>query len=463
MLKQRIREKIHKQYPFLDQSLVRDLVSMIEQYKFYLLRDGKVALRMSPLLQFLKTNPPTTSLMDSKRKQLILRHLTNPIPPLTSHRQMDEMDLLLGASKSAHHPTRWKDVFFLIRLAYKYRHHLSCLSTDTTTTHNTLTIQKDGHVLRITPTHTYLDNKIVSLDYGLPMEREIARQLLLHYLQCVQTIYANKAHIINEVMYGSQRIGFLPPTQAVRSRAVSKQITHQPPRQQASKKLRQTVEIPLHVIKCCRLDEIINFSPEISADIYEHDVQPHLSELHAEGGFEIRQGTNINNLLDVLFPPHTKTCMTYVFAEHDALEVYIYCRVKILNQSYHGVFITRFYNDFLEFTEMTVQRSTNTIMGEITGDDDNMLQYNHDEEDLFLGWDIEKDTMTQYQTLRKQAIRTSRLPDRSDPIVKNFVYLFQHAIQTQKTKKIINMPEHHLSDWSEDADEQNVYLFPTLS
>ena len=181
MIQQQIREKIHKQYPFLEQSLVRDLVSIIQQNEFYTMREGHVVFRMSPLLQFLKkAGPPhPSSLFDSKRKQLLLLHLTNPIPPLTTRRQINEMDVLLGVAASTP-PTRWNDVFFLIRLAYKYRHHLYCLSPDSTTTHNTLTITKDGHVLRITPTHTYINNKEVNLELGTPTERNNARQLLLH-------------------------------------------------------------------------------------------------------------------------------------------------------------------------------------------------------------------------------------------------------------------------------------------
>lgn len=463
LVKPQIREKIHQQYPFLPQSLVRDLSQWIQQHEFYTIRQGKIVFRMTPLLQLLKTPSQDKDMWTVKKKQLVLRHLTNPIPPLTTRRQRDEMDLLLGISKYTP-PTRWNDVFYLLRLVYKYRHHMSCLSPTTYTTHNTLTIHHNDHELRITPAHVYVDNQIVNLDFGTPTERETARILLLHYLACIRSIYANKADIINQIMYGSQRIGFLPTTQAVKARSVSKQITRRPPHQQQSKFLRQSIQIPLHIIKVCHLDEVVSVSTKINPQTYEQDIRPHLTAIH-EDGFEIRENADMNKLLDVLFPPRSKTCMTYAFVDDHTFEVYIYCLVKIVNESYNGVFVARFYNDFVEFTETTVQRSTNTIINRLVGDaeNENMLQYNTLEQDLFLGWDVDKDTMEQYQRLRKQTIRSSRLPDRSDFLVKNIVYLFEHAVQTQKTRKILNLPVHPLSDWSENADEQNVYLFPTLS
>lgn len=466
-VEQRIRQKIHKQYPFLQQSLVRDFSQWIQQHELYTLQQEKIVFRMTPLLQLLKKPSSNDDRMTTKKKQVILRHLMNPIPPLSTRRQGDEMDLLLGVSKYTP-PTRWNDVFYLIRLAYKYRHHLYCLTPTTSITHNTLSIHHDNHELRITPAHVYLDNQIISLDLGTPAERETARILLLHYLACIHSIYTNKANIINQMLYGSQRIGFLSTTQAVKARSMSKNITRHPPHQQQSKFLRETIRIPLHVIKTCRLDEVVSVCSKINPQTYERKIRPHLTEMHDEEGFKIRENTNMNNLLNTLFPPQSKTCMTYAFIQDDeknyALEVHIYCKVKTLEQSYHGIFSTRFYNNFVEFTETTVQRSTNTIVNTLVEEEDeNMLQYNKEEQDLFLGWDVDKDTMEQYQSLRKQAIRSSRLPDRADSLVKKLVYLFNHAIHTQKTRKIPNLPEHSLSDWRKNTDEQNVYLFPTLS
>lgn len=468
MFQERIREKIHKQYPFLPQSLVRDLSQWIQQHELYTVRQGKIVFRMTALLQLLK-KPSTNEMSTTKKKQLVLRHLMNPIPQLTTRRQRDEMDILLNVSKYTP-PTRWNDVFYLLRLVYKYRHHLYCLSPTTFTTHNTLTIHHNNHELRMTPAHVYLDNQIVSLDLGTPTERDTARILLLHYLACIQSIYTNKANIINQMLYGSQRIGFLPTTQAVEARSMSKKITRHPPHQQQSKFLRETIRIPLHVIKACRLDEVVSFCPKINPQTYEQKIRPHFTEMHDEQGFKIREDTNMNNLLNTIFPPQSKTCMTYAFIQdeddekNNAFEIHIYCKVVIQGQSYHGIFVTRFYNSFAEFTETTVQRSTNTIVDTLVGEEnENMLQYNTEEQDSFLGWDVDQHTMEKYQQLRKQTIRSSRILDRSDSLVKKLVHLFNHAIHTQKTKKIPNLPEYPLSDWSEDDDAQNVYLFPTLS
>lgn len=66
-----LRAKIKDRYPVMPQSLARELVSVIQQNNFYTLNEDNVALRMTPLLQFLGAS-------GDKRHHVIAKYIRRP-------------------------------------------------------------------------------------------------------------------------------------------------------------------------------------------------------------------------------------------------------------------------------------------------------------------------------------------------------------------------------------------------
>lgn len=450
-----IRQKLHKNYPFMQQSVVRYLSSLIHQNQFYVQKNNQVVFRMTPLLQML--NGPTQDPIEASKRENALFYIHHPIPPLRQERDMKELGLLLDVPST---PLNWKDAFHLMGLAYKYRQYLYCMTQDVSATNHALIIRGAPDELEIRYNNVLLNGKQLSLTRGLPEERLMAMQLFTQYLHCIKTIYTEKQHIINQIVFGPQRMQFLPAKQIARSRRVSRHMTSRHPAEKQIQSLQKTVHIPPHVIKLCHLDDIVGSCPRIPEKTYHKDILPLFVSPMDEDEvdyFQIRRGTNVQKLINDIFPPGKKQCLKYIFhkiysEEKDQythlLEIHIRCKARVQSGNlYTGLFSLRFYNDFVEFTETTIN-AQNNIIHRMEGID-YFLHYNPDEKDDFLGWDIDVNTPEQYQSLKKQT-----LLDGSHEFAPRLVHLLERALHTQTTKD-----ENPLTGW----EQGEVLIFPSLS
>lgn len=468
-MKQKIQEKLHHNYPFMQQHLVHFLSDLIEKNHYYTIKQNeKISLRMTPLLQNLQQ--PTLNAEQNSKRQLVLYHMKHPIPSITSEQAKTEMKSLLTASEKR--DMRWDQLTNLMKLAFKYRHYLHCILQNNEISpqisHQSLSIQKNGNQLHITPQSIRLNGHSIDL----PSEREMARQMFQDYLQCIQSQYYSKPAIINQLIYGSQGVSFFPPRQVARSRTVSKQILRQHPAEKDIKLIRYKVKIPPHIIKCCYLEDILTSCPDIPKTFYEKEILPHFSEIQGEE-FQLKRDTDVKTLTHKLFPPHSKQCLKYIVYEFEnqentkeyVLEIHIHCQVKIRNVYYDGLFSIRFYSEFMEFTETTFRKNTGAIVTQMEGDNC-FLQYNKTEMDEFLGWGIEQEQQVNvYQRLKQQVISTSILPESATLSAKKIVYLLQNSLKVQKTKRNISQSQTvPLSMWTVNQQQtQRAEIVPSLS
>lgn len=459
----------------MQQQEITFLTQTIQQHHFYNKKtndEKKIVFRMTPLLQYLKA--PTDNPVERYKRENALYHFHHPIPPLRQEKDRKNIRLLLLKDLDLS-SLKWKDAVYLMGVAYKYRHYLYCLTQDRKSyaTHDALIIQHANDKMEIKRGSVVLNGKPIPVERSTPEERTLAIDLFTNYLQCIKSIYTNKAPIINQIFYGSQRVNYLPATDVARSRIVSKQIKNRHPAQRKITYLLETIKIPLHIIKICRLENMVAICPEITQETYQKSISPLFASFESvqEQGFDfkINQGIQKEDFLQMiktLFPTGTKECVRYILFE-TFLEVHIHCDVWVQEQSTsnnktlcHGIFSLRFHSDFVEYTQTFVYHSIIYFF--------KFLSYNKDEEDTFLGWDVdEQHGQAQYQFALKQILKTNHLPENANEFVKKLVVLLQNAVLIQTTKKNIPKSFTNSFKWTTTEDEQAgsmpVYIFPSLS
>lgn len=414
-----------------------------------------MVLRMTPLLQKLKQSTPDE--MEERNRRDALHHLHHPIPPIREQRKRQEMMLLLEFPLQQ---LNWNNASKLILIAYKYRYYLHCMTQDNSVSKKALIIR--GR-LEISHRGFFLDGKVMDHREGTPGERLLAMELLREYLTCVRSNYTDKAHIINQVVFGPQRIQFSQPKHVAMSRSVSKKMTHRHPAEKQVQYLHK-MNIPPHIIRFCHLDDIVGLCPKIPDEVYDKDVFPKfVSSFDEEDHFHMREGVDVHRLINTLFPPGKKQCIRYIFhsllipedkqrSVVSLLEVHICCKVvkppACVSNNCIGLFSLRFYNDFVEFTETTTG-AHNNIIHTISGDE-YFLHYNKQEGDDFLGWDAEN--QSQYSIPHTRSI-----PEKADPLAKKIAHLLTTALQVQTTKTGTTTP----TNWPTEGED--VFIFPSLS
>lgn len=405
---------------------------------------------MTPLLQKLKQSIPSDPIEERKRVDA-LHHIHHPIPPISNQQDRQELILLLEFPLSE---LDWNKTFHLMLIAYKYRHYLHCMTMDNRVSNKTLIIHDR---LEIKHWGVFLDGKIMDLEKITPKERLLAKSIFEEYLTCLRSTYRDKAHIINQIVFGPQTIQFSQPKHVAMSRGISKKMTHIHPAEKQIQYL-QEINIPLHIIRLCHLDDIVGSCPKIPDKVYNKDVLPVFASSFEEDHFHMKRGVDVHRLVNMLFPLGKKQCIKYIFHKLlipddeeeeyiSILEIHIRCKVVVMSNECVGLFSLRFYNQFVEFTETTIG-SSSTLSGE-----EYFLHYNKEEGDDFLGWKSEQ----QYQYSRNTITNSRIIPEKADLLAKKIAHLLKTAfqVQTTKTEPTTISP---LFNWKE-----NVLIFPSLS
>jgi hypothetical protein len=292
---------------------------------------------------------------------------------------------------------------------------------------------KDGQVvIRMTPLLRFLDASTT------PSHHAIAEQIR----KPRQSQKIDKGLAIGQVVLGPERIVFLDPTQVSGARVISKSVAvRRHPAQAQAKQIRQKVQIPIHIIALCGLDDLVSVCPKIPLKKYQEKVAPFFTGVHDDVySFLPDNVADAKDLSASIFRPGD--CACYIVYEDDGewvLEAHVWCGAVVGGRNGNGIFSIRFFKDFVEYSAVFFNGS---ILRKVSNEEANdFLQYNLDEYDHFLGWDADTNTIGQNQDARKQATRQRRLPahvvEDEENMSSRFVQLIRKAIRIQKAKRSV--------------------------